>query len=437
MTARDGKDCRAERMLTVRKTLSILTAFLLLTTPAWAMRTPVLGGSTSAPSTSATNYGGFRSSFVGTNDQNVRAISSLPGLFEGMYASVVTAPDTGGGTQSWTMTLQLNGADTEIACTISEAQTSCEDITHTITVAAGDNFSIKVVPSGTPASALLRYGTIFNSGTGGASLVYSSANGANANTGSNETINIQGNLAWGQSNLVSQMPTNGTFSKLYVLAKSAPGAAASGKSYTFTIQKNSVDTALTCTMTETATICNDTSNSFSVVAGDAIRLKSAPSNTPTSDKQVIGLAFTPTVDGESLYMQANQNAYSASVDTFIAIQGYASTNTTEATTLIAVSPYDVIAKKLYISNSTTSPGAAKSVANYLRLNAVNSALTCTRTGASAPTCQDTTNNVSVQKGTTLNFVHSPSGTPSIGSSSRFSVVLYIDPVDTIYDSTLY
>jgi hypothetical protein len=78
------------------------------------------------------------------------------------------------------------------------------------------------------------------------------------------------------------MPRAGTIKNLFAAVSVAPGAA---KSWAFTVRKNGVDQALTCTISgASATNASDTSHSFTVTAGDEIEIKVAPSGTPTAAK---------------------------------------------------------------------------------------------------------------------------------------------------------
>lgn len=71
-----------------------------------------------------------------------------------------------------------------------------------------------------------------------------------------------------------------TISKFYVAIQTAPTGAT--KSWTFTVRKNAADTALTCTITDTAVTASDTSNSVSFTAGDYLTIKMVPANTPSA-----------------------------------------------------------------------------------------------------------------------------------------------------------
>jgi len=97
-----------------------------------------------------------------------------------------------------------------------------------------------------------------------------------------------------ESDVEQVMPVAGTLSNLYVRLDGTAGAAASGRSYTFTVRKNTADTAVTCTILETATSCSDATNSVAFSAGDLISVKSVPSATaPTARAMRWSATFAP------------------------------------------------------------------------------------------------------------------------------------------------
>lgn len=66
----------------------------------------------------------------------------------------------------------------------------------------------------------------------------------------------------------------GTVRTLYCYLATAPGGSDTA---VFTVRKNASDQALTCTITGSAQTCNDTSNTFTVVAGDRLSVKAVSS----------------------------------------------------------------------------------------------------------------------------------------------------------------
>ena len=82
---------------------------------------------------------------------------------------------------------------------------------------------------------------------------------------------------------------SGTVSALYIIVNAAPGA---GITIAFTIRKNGVDTTLTATVAAGATTASDTSNSFSISAGDALSVKCViAGGTPTTSSGTLGFVI--------------------------------------------------------------------------------------------------------------------------------------------------
>lgn len=107
------------------------------------------------------------------------------------------------------------------------------------------------------------------------------------------TTEVTGTMRW---------PTTGKFRNMIVLASTAPGAAASGKSLTFTLRQNATtDTAMSVQLLETATTGRYTASDISVSAGDRLTWKCVPVSTPSVGSIVIVVEFEATASGESGY----------------------------------------------------------------------------------------------------------------------------------------
>jgi hypothetical protein len=65
------------------------------------------------------------------------------------------------------------------------------------------------------------------------------------------------------------IPTAGTVKNFYVLAQQGPGT---GNSWTMTLRKNGANTSVTCTISNLATQCSDTTHTAVFAAGDLISI---------------------------------------------------------------------------------------------------------------------------------------------------------------------
>lgn len=70
-----------------------------------------------------------------------------------------------------------------------------------------------------------------------------------------------------------------TATDLVCVAATAPG---SGKSFAFTLRKAGVDTAMTCTIADTATTCSQTGQAVAIALGDLLALSDVPASAPTA-----------------------------------------------------------------------------------------------------------------------------------------------------------
>jgi hypothetical protein len=87
----------------------------------------------------------------------------------------------------------------------------------------------------------------------------------------------------------------GEFSNFYIQLSAAPG---SGKSYTFTLRINGVDTACAITISNFATTGSYTGAAVSVNEGDDVTLRSTPSGTPTAVSVSGSIQFDGVNPGE-------------------------------------------------------------------------------------------------------------------------------------------
>ena len=113
----------------------------------------VFGGSDS----SATNnyYQSIsRSGGVYDISEEDRLVVGQSAVLKNFYMKLSTAPGAG---NSQTFTLRKNNVNTSLSITISDTDTSGNDLTNQITISDGDILSIKNTQSGSPASSLAHY----------------------------------------------------------------------------------------------------------------------------------------------------------------------------------------------------------------------------------------------------------------------------------------
>lgn len=411
------------------RVIVIILALLLTASGAAAYDTPVSAGGNTLPSVSATNYGYVSGNlnFWNTTDNAIRNVIPVAGDQKTLYVEVGTAPGAG---KSWVFTLVKNGVDTFSTCTIADAATSCSDLVNTVALSAGNTLSVKSVPSGTPTSPVtIRFGWAFQATSSGEGIVLGATRGS---TVSNSATNYAGVQMSGAANAtlanVDQiMPTGGTFSHLYVELEGAPTA---GKSYAFTLLKAGADQSLTCTVADTATTCNDTSNSFTVAASDLVALKIVPTGTPTARVARWGVKWTPTIDGEAIYLHSNLSAAlnTAGSTRYNSVGG--STNTWQSTEAVTQSLITAFSFRKFFISLSAAPGGAASYTFKNRVNAADGAFSIAISGAST-TGSDTVTTSSLTAGSRL-AVSALSASSPAASSAKYSFVAFtgVDPTAT-------
>jgi hypothetical protein len=239
-----------------------------------------------ALSNSATQ-GATISNNVGPGAISSRRYDVLPdgGTIDKFY---VNANAPGAGT-SYAYTVDKNGSTTTATCSIADAATTCNDTSHSFSVAAGDDAQIQAVPTNTPAAATAALGVryvpttaasfpligSFNTVDSAASTFYYAVSGG-AGIGTATEANNQ--------NVAISM----TITKLSVNLITAPGA---GKSRVFTLRKNETDTALTCTIADTNKTCTAT-GSIAVADDDRLDTSDAPTGSPATG--ALGISYLAT-----------------------------------------------------------------------------------------------------------------------------------------------
>ncbi len=190
------------------------------------------------------------------------------------------------------------------------------------------------------------------------------------NTGAlSTTLTVYGgNLAaWtGTEALVQKLvPAAGVFSNFKVNLNGAPSA---GKSYTFTVRKNGVDTGIVVAISGTATTGEDVTNTATFAAGDLLSISSVPSGTPTARVVSSGyLQFAPTTSNRYVTIAGSDDA--AALLQYNAISGgRAAWNTTE-NIVYNIIPHVVTLKEFHVK-TTAAPGAGKSWTFTIFLNGV-------------------------------------------------------------------
>ena len=225
-----------------------------------------------------------------------RHVLPLAGTIGPMGFELDAVPGAG---NSRTFTLQVNGGDTtpSITCTISGAifRKCNTSAIAAETISAGDTAYIKIttVGAGTPNHEVMA-GTLYTPTADAFPLLWMSDNTQGPTL--TEYAPIAGaNDNWSTIETFRQTHINEavTLTDAYMVVRTAPGAAASGKARDFTVRDDGAGTALTCQILEDATTCNDTGESVSAGSGGMLAVETVPTDSPTNTAGfAIGIAAT-------------------------------------------------------------------------------------------------------------------------------------------------
>lgn len=394
------------------------------------MQTPImLAMSATSLSNSVANYCSLLS-VNGANPWTSNATNSqMPIPVAGTFSNLrIRFPATGSGT--YAVTIQKNGSDTALTCTVNLASTStASDLTHSFTVAAGDLVQIKVTPTSTPtAQTVVQISMLFTATTSGESVLFG---GTRSTTSSSTLYYSFGSAGAGSAtaaNTSMVCSTAGVIDKLYVNLSTAPTA---GNSYAVEVFKNGSATGVTCTISDTATTGSDLTNTVSVSQGDLITVKQTPTGTPAAMALRAGVRFTPTTNGESMLGCFFSTVPTANVDRFIAVSG-SSGDVSDETLVYNLAPVAFTAKKMALSLGTGPGGGTRTRSVWLRQGTgsqSDTSLTCTCTDT-ATTANDNSNTVSVAADDLIDIRTNSSASATSPSNMRVGVTAYIAPAAT-------
>lgn len=242
---------------------------------------PMFGGmmgSLTATTSYAYPYSTSNNSTV-TTEAQAEIVIPCAGTLSNMYVATDVAPGTGNSIQ---FVPYKNGSAGLLTATISGASaTSASDTTDSITVSAGDRISMQLVKSTSLTSARFFWGIQFTPTTVGQSFFAfgNSSAPSTATTNYEQPLGI-GLAGWNATESTAlSIPGACTLQALYWMAGTAPGTVAS---WALTVRKNSTNTALSATITGSATTANITGQNVTLAQSDIVDLQMVPSTVPAA-----------------------------------------------------------------------------------------------------------------------------------------------------------
>ncbi len=400
------------------KKLLLTLLFCLIATVAFAAgMTSILPASIGSDTlnTSGTRYlcaNGIIGDLAAESQANF--LCSTAGTFKNLRVVLGTA--TGEGTTR-IFTVRKNSANTTLTLTIANPDLSGADTAHTFTVAAGDTVTISSAVTGTPAASSCNYSLEFLSDNDGESCLSYNSAATSLSASETEYLPLSGvfsGIIVTESMAVNVMPESATIKNLFVVLDTAPGGDASR---IFTVKKNGVDTALTCTIATTAITANDSANSFTVAAGDTICVSATLTGTPATSPVRIGITYDSDTNGNFIVTQNCDDGSTgalnpAATEYFATSDGCVMPDATETTHQQAYQSCTI--KKMYV-NLTVAPGVGNNYAFTLQKNTSPMGLVTTITDTSI--AGNATADIAIADNDLLDTMVVPTSTPDVSRST--------------------
>jgi hypothetical protein len=340
------------------------------------------------------------------------------GAICGLFLQLSAVPNIG---NTRVFTLYVNGVSTALTITIG-AGDLWGHATQMVLVSKGDYIDlVTTTPSGAAQSCYTKWSSEFHSDNPAESLLPICAYGGAVDgpgtyycpiySGANNNRDAE-NKVW------SVCPTAGTIKNL---GWKVLDHTSFGSTYTITLRKNGVDTALTITFVSdnTAKYTEDLVHSVAVAAGDILDLKVVIVGAGGTQVggSACGMVFTSAIDGESLLIGGTyQNLNNAGTNYAVLTLGRGSEIwKTPITSRLDGAHSGFTLKNLYMA-LTVAPGGATSYVFTVLKNGTVTTMTVTIAGA-ATTGNDLLHTITPADYDTLAIQNVPSG--AVAASQAF------------------
>ncbi len=406
------------------------------------MKTPIFfaGSSTSNLSLTANRYapfasGGYNVAAYGTSENPLAQAQRAPcaGTITNIRARFPEPLDSG----KFVISLMKGSAQTGMTAVatmeITAGITDKIDLVSSVTVAEGEYLAWRFVPESvvlsggaTSLTRSIHMSCVFESATAGRQPIFSYVS---TGTAAASAIPLGSGSSSGTSEASATIvfPVGGTITKLYssLSANIPPG---SGNTRTLTLRKGTAvggltDTAMTVTFGATDFEKSKLDTPIKVSAGDFIVVGHAITGTPTGSPIKVGVEFIPTTSGDSVHFSINPGSMSASAVRYTNLAGYnGATGDGTESNVAQPAPADLTVKMLRV-DAAAAPGTSKSRELALRKNSTTTALNPVLSDG-ALTAQEVTD-VAIVSGDLLNFMHTPTGSPSTVTWTATSTVIRV------------
>lgn len=216
------------------------------------------------------------------NWAEIALIAPTDGTFRNLHVKLASPLTNSGATQ--TFAIDEDGTASSVTCQIAvdsgaPGDQECSDTSNTLTVVAGNQYTISSDVSGTPGLQPNAYGITFIATTAGEFILAAASDNAPDPLTVEFMAITAGDGTWDTDNGdVSEVILAINAKALYAAVSVVPGA--SPNAWDFTLSKDATDTALTCNIGTAATACNLTGQSIAY----------------NGTSEVISIELTPTSD---------------------------------------------------------------------------------------------------------------------------------------------
>jgi hypothetical protein len=217
---------------------------------------------------------------------DVTTLFPLSCTLKNFCAELVTGPASAGHIWTGTITDEAGtalGTPGTISVEFSNGEGAAEcDTTNSYAISAAAMATNKWTRTSTPAASIVKTGIVCEVATDGQFVIAMSTDNPYSVTTTEFTQLSDGDGSNSATRIdQSQLANAFNAQAVYVNVSTAPGAAASADAFTFTLYEDTVSQALTCTILEVATTCNDTDD-IAIDDNDEVSTEIAPVSTPAN-----------------------------------------------------------------------------------------------------------------------------------------------------------
>ncbi len=381
----------------------------------------VIPGGGSTPDAAAVRYAPLAGGSTFFEDEwETEQVISSQGKLTYLRVLLDQAPGVG---KSLMFTLILNGAETDLTCTIADADKSASDTINEVSVFSSDTISLKCTPTGGPTVSPTYFSIIFTAKNSVDSLLL---NGGGVTTAGSTKYGglISGSTTSFESvasGAVDQIiPAPGSIKNLRIQLSTAPGV---GESAVFTVRKNGIGTAMTVTISDTSTKGSDLLHSISVVPEDMVEVSCISSGGCALSSIAMGMTFSAVTPGYFLFMMSTSDAMTINSVEYSLVNGdpWMGWVLAPSSGSISQTVDDCTVEDMYVCTSD-SPGIGKNFLFEFYTATLGATALAVRISDAETVDSDLVDAIAISALDIICYQKTPAGNPAVGIRSCISMV---------------